>query len=120
MANCAHPTPSVIQLVLGVHHFLVYLKNIVCSHDCVTGVPFLAKLHFSSALSVNAEYAGLQSVVPAAEEAAQQHARLVVQASQSVITRTTACLHAVIFLVIRMCLISNESNCGIIWLSACD
>lgn len=51
------------------------------------GVPFLARLHFTSALSVNADYAGLQDSLPIVEAESAAHARRVLLASKQVTCR---------------------------------
>lgn len=51
-----------------------------------TGVPFLARLHFTSALSANADYAGLQEALPIVEAESAAHARRVLAASKQVST----------------------------------
>jgi hypothetical protein len=48
------------------------------------GVPFLARLHFTSALSVNADYAGLQECLPIVEAECASYARRITSTTKSV------------------------------------
>ena len=57
--------------------FLFFLKLFL-------GSPFLGKIHFSTAFSSNAEYAGLKACLPIIERAAMAYSRQYLQLSKHV------------------------------------
>ena len=58
--------------------------SIQCAYYPISGVPYLAKLHFASAATANGDYLGLRECSEVVHAAVLTHARRVVCSSRQV------------------------------------